>query len=71
MQETKRPDGKIHREYFANFDSEKAKSLMDERLQKLEDNGHRIVGRRTVGWNEPCPCDSGKKFKRCCGRGLR
>ncbi len=21
------------------------------------------------GRNEPCPCGSGKKFKRCCGRG--
>jgi hypothetical protein len=26
------------------------------------------VGRR-VGRNEPCPCGSGQKFKRCCGRG--
>ncbi|MBW2145569.1 MAG: preprotein translocase subunit SecA [Deltaproteobacteria bacterium] len=23
---------------------------------------------RKVGRNEPCPCGSGKKFKRCCGR---
>ena len=22
----------------------------------------------TVGRNDPCPCGSGKKFKRCCGR---
>jgi preprotein translocase subunit SecA len=21
-----------------------------------------------VGRNEPCPCGSGRKFKRCCGR---
>ncbi|MHB9053368.1 MAG: SEC-C metal-binding domain-containing protein [Thermoleophilia bacterium] len=21
------------------------------------------------GRNEPCPCGSGKKFKRCCGSG--
>ena len=24
---------------------------------------------KKVGRNEPCPCGSGKKFKRCCGRG--
>lgn len=24
-----------------------------------------------VGRNEPCPCGSGKKYKRCCGAGLR
>jgi len=23
---------------------------------------------RKIGRNEPCPCKSGKKFKRCCGR---
>ncbi|MBN2579118.1 MAG: SEC-C domain-containing protein [Pirellulales bacterium] len=22
---------------------------------------------RRVGRNDPCPCGSGKKFKRCCG----
>jgi uncharacterized protein YecA (UPF0149 family) len=21
-----------------------------------------------VGRNDPCPCGSGKKYKRCCGR---
>jgi uncharacterized protein YecA (UPF0149 family) len=21
-----------------------------------------------VGRNEPCPCGSGKKYKRCCGK---
>ena len=25
---------------------------------------------RSVGRNEPCPCGSGKKFKRCCGSSL-
>lgn len=25
--------------------------------------------RRTAGRNEPCPCGSGRKYKRCCGRG--
>jgi uncharacterized protein len=23
--------------------------------------------RTKVGRNEPCPCGSGKKFKKCCG----
>jgi SEC-C motif-containing protein len=22
--------------------------------------------RKTVGRNDPCPCGSGKKFKKCC-----
>jgi preprotein translocase subunit SecA len=24
---------------------------------------------RKIGRNDPCPCGSGKKYKRCCGRG--
>jgi preprotein translocase subunit SecA len=27
------------------------------------------VAKQKVGRNEPCPCGSGKKFKKCCGRG--
>ena len=24
---------------------------------------------KKVGRNDPCPCGSGKKYKRCCGKG--
>lgn len=27
-----------------------------------------IVNTNKVGRNEPCPCGSGKKYKKCCGR---
>ncbi len=27
-----------------------------------------IPAKATVGRNEPCPCDSGMKYKYCCGR---
>lgn len=27
-----------------------------------------VVNEVKVGRNEPCPCGSGKKFKKCCGR---
>jgi uncharacterized protein YecA (UPF0149 family) len=23
---------------------------------------------KAVGRNEPCPCNSGKKYKKCCGK---
>jgi hypothetical protein len=26
-----------------------------------------IVAQRKIGRNEPCPCGSGKKYKKCCG----
>jgi len=32
------------------------------------DHGGAAVGNRKVGRNEPCPCGSGKKYKRCHGR---
>ena len=31
-----------------------------------ESSDHGLPGARKVGRNEPCPCKSGKKFKRCC-----
>ncbi|MBI4585332.1 MAG: SEC-C domain-containing protein [Planctomycetes bacterium] len=24
--------------------------------------------RQKIGRNDPCPCGSGKKYKKCCGR---
>ena len=28
----------------------------------------RPVGAHKIGRNDPCPCGSGKKYKKCCGR---
>lgn len=28
-----------------------------------------IKGEQTPGRNDDCPCGSGKKFKKCCGKG--
>jgi hypothetical protein len=39
-------------------------------IADLQDPALPVSARRQkVGRNEPCPCGSGKKFKRCCGRG--
>lgn len=27
-----------------------------------------IHAEKTVGRNDPCPCGSGKKYKKCCGK---
>ena len=29
----------------------------------------RVVGGQKAGRNDPCPCGSGRKHKKCCGRG--
>ncbi len=28
---------------------------------------HRLLGGSSAGRNDPCPCGSGKKYKKCCG----
>ena len=50
----------------ARFNRAMARAIPDE-SQKLApvQNAHPTVGR-----NDPCPCGSGKKYKKCCGRGL-
>jgi len=41
-------------------------------FQSLTDNEDRpaepIKSSKTAGRNEPCPCGSGKKYKKCCGK---
>lgn len=36
---------------------------------RLDNDPHRpaVVKRSKVGRNDPCPCGSGKKYKKCCG----
>jgi len=31
---------------------------------------HQAVSEKTVGRNDPCPCGSGKKYKKCCGKNV-
>jgi SWIM/SEC-C metal-binding protein len=38
-------------------------------LETLMQGGTAPIRRaQTVGRNDPCPCGSGRKFKRCCGQ---
>ena len=30
--------------------------------------GEFVAAEEKVGRNEPCPCGSGKKYKKCCGK---
>ena len=47
------------------FDEEKQKELYKEQKasQTVRNEGPKI------GRNDPCPCGSGKKYKKCCGKG--
>lgn len=37
-------------------------------LQKAFKSTKTVVKDDKIGRNEPCPCGSGKKFKKCCGK---
>ena len=36
-------------------------------LYKEQKNSGTVVKEKKVGRNDPCPCGSGKKYKKCCG----
>ncbi len=36
--------------------------------QRIHQKGREPVRSQKVGRNEPCPCGSGRKYKKCCGR---
>ena len=44
------------------FDQEKQKELYQEQKRSRT-----VVKGEKVGRNDPCPCGSGKKYKKCCG----
>lgn len=50
-------------EWNAYFDADKQKELYKE--QKASST---IVKEAKVYPNDPCPCGSGKKYKKCCGK---
>ncbi len=61
---------KEHRGYFTDLDAEvdglfaPPETLPDE----LPGRGHPTTREQPkIGRNDPCPCGSGKKFKKCCG----
>ena len=56
-QENKLPD--IMKKLMTNFEA--AKAATTEKAQPKVNKGEK------VGRNDPCPCGSGKKYKKCCG----
>ncbi|HJV44636.1 MAG TPA: SEC-C metal-binding domain-containing protein [Bacillota bacterium] len=45
------------------------KSVLKPNSQKINDSGivYNFETKMKVGRNDPCPCGSGRKFKKCCG----
>lgn len=57
--------------FIARFNEDGKAGAIIERSRFLKENGrwYYIDGTRPqFGRNDPCPCGSGKKFKKCCGQ---
>ncbi len=39
-----------------------------EQLSELEQRGHYLVTHHQISRGQKCPCGSGRKLKRCCGK---
>lgn len=71
MQSVAYPNGLIEtRVYTGKLDRE-IYEAMDADLRKAEEAGGQLKHRGRIGRNAPCPCHSGRKFKKCCMAGAR
>ncbi len=59
--------GKLKPSEFAQFHKVK---VIDKNKHAITDQKNRSVNiiSKKIGRNDPCPCGSGKKYKRCCGK---
>ena len=49
----------------------KVRTLLDEPVEKPGEHTDPVININNVqkaGRNDPCPCGSGLKYKKCCGR---
>lgn len=59
------PD-KLRRDFLTmDMPDEQLRVLMLQALEEAEAAAPKVI---KVGRNDPCPCGSGKKYKKCCGR---
>ena len=52
--------------YTIELEPDKPEDVAD--LEILLNPPKTVVAEKKVGRNDPCPCGSGKKYKKCCGQ---
>jgi len=52
--------------YTIGLEPDKPEDITD--LEILLNPPKTKIAEKKVGRNEPCPCGSGKKYKKCCGK---
>jgi preprotein translocase subunit SecA len=61
-----RIESEVKEEEFQHETDENVQYHDNESAQKKQETVRRSAPK--VGRNDPCPCGSGKKYKKCCGR---
>ena len=52
--------------YTIELEPDKPEDVTD--LEILLNPPKTVIAEKKVGRNDPCPCGSGKKYKKCCGQ---
>jgi len=61
----------LFQDFFNRFDSiffDTVFTIQKPVMAMSAQPGQKIVNDKKVGRNDPCPCGSGKKYKKCCGK---
>ena len=53
-------------QYTIDVDPDKPEDIAD--LDILLNKPEPVKAEEKIGRNDPCPCGSGKKYKKCCGK---
>jgi len=51
--------------YKIELEPDKTEDITD--IETLLNPTKTVIAEKKIGRNEPCPCGSGKKYKKCCG----
>ncbi|MBI4919989.1 preprotein translocase subunit SecA [Candidatus Azambacteria bacterium] len=76
--EYKNESKRLFKDLLFNFDAQIASLILkiqppaqsaisDKRQATVTDSMSHVSNQHVAGRNDPCPCGSGKKYKRCCG----
>ena len=52
--------------YIIGFEPDKPEDVSD--VDRLLNPSVPKIAEKKIGRNDPCPCGSGKKYKKCCGK---
>jgi len=61
---------RMFNELLVNYDKMVVSSILRAgiKIEPLEEKKEIVQGKKEVGRNDPCPCGSGKKYKKCHGK---